>query len=291
MKRVLSFLALCLILVFQSQAQDDKSLLWKITGPDSDEVSYLFGTYHLVGSDYLKEHSKVEKAYLSANTIVVETVLDTAAMQMIAMKGMMLDQSLKDLVDSADYALLKENLEPVIGVSLAVLDHFKPSYISAMYAMQLAAMNTPSKLKFGGDPIDMFFAKNGTDRNKVVVSLETPAEQAEILFESQTLDEQAEGLVELAEDKEAVLDMTEIIVEAYLKEDLQIMLDQTLEQEDSVEEMAVMLDNRNTKWISTLKTQINLGSTFIAVGALHLPGEKGLIKLLQKEGYTIEPVQ
>ena len=32
-------------------------------------------------------------------------------------------------------------------------------------------------------------------------------------------------------------------------------------------------------------------TTFIAVGVRHLPGENGLISLLQKEGYKVEPVE
>ncbi len=35
---------------------------------------------------------------------------------------------------------------------------------------------------------------------------------------------------------------------------------------------------------------MNQGSSFIAVGALHLPGEKGVVEGLRRLGYTIEPV-
>jgi uncharacterized protein YbaP (TraB family) len=31
-------------------------------------------------------------------------------------------------------------------------------------------------------------------------------------------------------------------------------------------------------------------SVFCAVGAAHLPGETGVIELLRKKGYTVEPV-
>ena len=31
------------------------------------------------------------------------------------------------------------------------------------------------------------------------------------------------------------------------------------------------------------------GNAFIAVGALHLPGERGLIELLREQGYTVSP--
>jgi hypothetical protein len=31
-------------------------------------------------------------------------------------------------------------------------------------------------------------------------------------------------------------------------------------------------------------------SVFFAVGAAHLPGKKGVIQLLQKAGYTVQPI-
>lgn len=35
---------------------------------------------------------------------------------------------------------------------------------------------------------------------------------------------------------------------------------------------------------------MNAAPTFVAVGAGHLPGEYGLLNLLKKKGYTVEPV-
>ena len=59
----------------------------------------------------------------------------------------------------------------------------------------------------------------------------------------------------------------------------------------SPKEWKTMVDDRNKAWIPLLTEQINKQSCFIAVGALHLPGEMGIIKLLRKEGYNVEPVK
>ena len=56
------------------------------------------------------------------------------------------------------------------------------------------------------------------------------------------------------------------------------------------EENAVLLDNRNLDWVKQIPGLMKKNSCFIAVGALHLPGEKGLISLLRKEGYQVKPV-
>ena len=49
--------------------------------------------------------------------------------------------------------------------------------------------------------------------------------------------------------------------------------------------------DRNKKWMNHIPTYIANKSTFIAVGALHLPGKDGLINLLREAGYTVEQVE
>jgi uncharacterized protein YbaP (TraB family) len=52
----------------------------------------------------------------------------------------------------------------------------------------------------------------------------------------------------------------------------------------------LLLTRRNINWIGQLKAIMHKESVFVAVGAGHLVGEKGLINLLRKEGYTVEPL-
>jgi uncharacterized protein YbaP (TraB family) len=52
----------------------------------------------------------------------------------------------------------------------------------------------------------------------------------------------------------------------------------------------LLLTKRNINWVGQLKNIMNKKSVFVAVGAGHLVGEKGLLNLLKKEGYTVEPL-
>ena len=52
----------------------------------------------------------------------------------------------------------------------------------------------------------------------------------------------------------------------------------------------VMLDNRNSNWVKDMPAMMKNESVFFAVGAAHLAGEKGVIQLLQKAGYTVKPI-
>ena len=51
-----------------------------------------------------------------------------------------------------------------------------------------------------------------------------------------------------------------------------------------------LVSDRNRDWMKHILTYIKNKSTFIAVGAAHLPGEEGLIQLLRDAGYTVEPM-
>lgn len=52
-----------------------------------------------------------------------------------------------------------------------------------------------------------------------------------------------------------------------------------------------MIDNRNRQWVKVLPEIMKAAPTFVAVGALHLLGENGVLNLLKQQGYTVEPVK
>jgi hypothetical protein len=56
------------------------------------------------------------------------------------------------------------------------------------------------------------------------------------------------------------------------------------------EYMDLLLYGRNRKWAAKLDSLLPGKSMLIAVGAAHLPGKQGVIELLRKEGYTVDPV-
>jgi uncharacterized protein YbaP (TraB family) len=49
-------------------------------------------------------------------------------------------------------------------------------------------------------------------------------------------------------------------------------------------------EERNAKWIPTIITLMRDNPTMVAVGLRHLPGKDGLINMLRKKGYKVEPV-
>jgi hypothetical protein len=76
-----------------------------------------------------------------------------------------------------------------------------------------------------------------------------------------------------------------------MQQDIPAMLDISSDYEEDMGDMTALLDDRNKDWVPKLKPLLAEGSAFIAVGALHLPGEFGLIELLRQEGYSVRAVE
>jgi uncharacterized protein YbaP (TraB family) len=79
---------------------------------------------------------------------------------------------------------------------------------------------------------------------------------------------------------------------AYKNQDLKKLEELMVETDAAMASFTdILLYHRNRNWVNKLKTLLPGKSLLIAVGAGHLPGEKGMINLLRKEGYTVTPVE
>ncbi|MBI3774645.1 MAG: TraB/GumN family protein [Gammaproteobacteria bacterium] len=51
--------------------------------------------------------------------------------------------------------------------------------------------------------------------------------------------------------------------------------------------IAELIDARNLRMLERMAPRLKEGKAFVAVGALHLPGDHGLLRLLEKAGYHV----
>ena len=57
------------------------------------------------------------------------------------------------------------------------------------------------------------------------------------------------------------------------------------------EEEDALIYNRNADWVTKMPALMAKKPTLFAVGAAHLPGEKGVLNLLRQAGYKVEAVK
>jgi len=81
------------------------------------------------------------------------------------------------------------------------------------------------------------------------------------------------------------------MVEAYRTENLPVLSAMTQAAPDMAGFEALLLQQRNRRWIPMMQQAMSNASVFFAVGAGHLAGKEGLLSLLRKAGYSIEALR
>jgi uncharacterized protein YbaP (TraB family) len=138
---------------------------------------------------------------------------------------------------------------------------------------------------------EMALYDKANETSKQVGGLETMAYQMS-LFDSIPYKDQAVMLLDAVRGTNQESDMFEETVELYKLQKIEAMVAMVGESEENADGNYedVLLNNRNRNWIPVMKKKMSANSTFFAVGAGHLGGQQGVIRLLRKEGYTVTPV-
>lgn len=263
-------------------------MLWKITGNDLERPSWLFGTIHMLCEEDAVLSPNLQKAIRACDEVFLEVDMDDLFEMMGVMGNMRMkgDTTLRDLLSVDDYARVRAYFDArPIALPFTLIETFKPL---------LAA----STLQEGDMPCDktaileQVIIGEARRHGKQVQGLETMAYQAGIL-DSIPYKLQAEQLVayiDSARTGVAGINLIRDLFDAYRSQDLSRLEALTVETDPALLSFTdIMLYHRNQNWVRKLKTLLPQRSLVIAVGAGHLPGEKGLIELLRRAGYTVTP--
>lgn len=286
-KRFRFVLVILLFVTFHVQGQ----LLWKISGNGLNKNSYLFGTHHLIDKDLIPQFDSILALCAQSDAVVGEMDLKQPGMQKKMMQGsVMKGKKMKDLVSAADYQLLDSEFKSLMGVGMSMLGSFKPMMLMTMH--QLTLYLRSSGIKKQPVAVDELFQRQARSEKKKVIGLETLDFQMNVLFNSMSLERQAEILMyEVREKDQIMMDLSQLN-EVYISGNLEKMQELDVEDESMrPEERKMLVDDRNANWVKQLPELFGQQSCFVAVGCLHLVGENGLINQLRLLGYTVEPVR
>jgi uncharacterized protein YbaP (TraB family) len=283
--------AFTLVLLFKTGWTEAQTLLWEVSGNKLKQPSYLFGTYHLLKDEYLQQFPEVGEKLEEAQSIMVEIDADSAQMVQATMgAAIMQGNSLDKLLDSASYGRVGKELMSSMGYPIQAFNMFKPAFLTMSFTMLYSMQANPVLEQYNGKLMDQYITDKGKTAGKQVIALETAAEQLDMLFNHYTLEEQAQQLADFVNEKEEMLKGQKDLADAYMEYNFEKMVRLSEALSQNYGDLAYLTDDRNKRWIPAIEKSINENATFIAVGALHLPGKNGLIELLRKEGYTVKPV-
>ena len=263
---------------------EESSLLWKITGPNMESDSYLFGTMHLIKKEYFFFPRKLKKLISKTDQLVMEIV--GLPNQIDAMKYITLEEgSFFDFFNTAQIDTIltwaKANFFMEESAFRSVFSKIKPFVI-----IQMA-----TQIQFIGktESYEMIFNEIAKNKGIETKSLETIQQQISF-FDQLTNKQQVEMIMSGIRDSEKSIDMIIKMQKTYVSQNVDALY-QMITNDGSVisEEQSKFLDDRNENWIPQIIKLIKR-NTFIAIGAGHLGGPNGVIRLLEEKGYTLTPM-
>ena len=284
MRYVILFFTL-FISLFSNAQELEKSLLWKISGNGLKKPSYLFGTIHLTCDTSLDANTL--NALETTEQLYLELDMDDKSIQMQMMKLMMMKDGAKlsTLLSPEDFKILDEFMKKNLNMSAKLFDSFKPFMISSMLF--------PKMLDCKSQSVESELMKITKEQNEEIFGLEKAEDQMKV-FDEISYQDQADELLKtvkdnLEKDKKEFQEMITI----YQNKDIEGMLKMMSDSDNKItsENQDILLNDRNKKWIPIMIKIMKDKPTFFGVGAGHLAGEEGVIKLLRKKGYKVEAVQ
>lgn len=288
------FAALALVLIAATTAfaaitgEDrpaDSALFWSIH-KDGRQAGYLLGTIHSEDPRVLEFTDSFMDRLRSNEVFAMELVPDAVTLERLSAYMKYPDgQRLENTLGSERFQALETALS-AYQVPVEFVQNMKP------WAAMMTLSTPPPDTGFFMDlSLSLRASGNGLD----VVGLETLEEQLSFL-ENMPLPMQLELLDQAIAESDRVVDVHDQMVNAYLQDNLKTLEDLSDEQLREVGEVARNyfvkngIQARNLRMAGTLLEWLGQHTVFAAVGALHLPGEQGIINLLRRQGYVLTPL-
>lgn len=279
------FLVWALLILFSTSLQAAQALLWRVESGQG-AVSYLFGTIHSEDPRVTHLPAAVTEPFAESKVVVLEMELTPEVQQMMAQAILLPpEQQLSDLLPSDLY---QKSLSAMgqRGYPDEVTARLRP------WAVILTLSMPPAKT---GEFLDVMLYQQALIEGKQVKGLETAEEQLAI-FRDLSLDDQQVLLRHTLKDNEKLPEMMETMTRAWLDRDMNKLVAMN---EESMDELPPglqqrfgqqLVEMRNHRMAERALPMLRKGGAFVAVGALHLVGDEGLVALLRGKGMKVTPV-
>ena len=264
---------------------DDLALFWAINR-DGKPVGHLLGTIHSEDPRVLDFSPGFIEMLSSNDVFAMEMVPDLPTLQRLTEFMQYPDgTTLESRVGAERYAKLRSALANY---------RVPPDWINRMkvWAAMMTLSVPPPETGFF---MDFSLSLRAAGAGLTVVGLETLEQQLSFL-EEMPLKQQLQLLDQALEEYTKVQQVHVQMVDDYIAgnlQDLKRLAEEQFEQLDPETRRYFLergIDDRNHRMLASLLPQLESGKVFVAIGALHLPGETGLINLLREKGYELTPL-
>lgn len=259
-------------------------LLWRIEGAGS-RPSYLFGTMHSDDARVTRLPYEVTNALLGARSVTLE-LLPNMETQLASAQAMVYKDGTKlsKVLGSSLYARTRKAATR-LGLPEQALESMKPWAI--MVALSIPPPTT-------GEFMDLLIYQKAQKAGKQTHALETYQEQLGV-FDSLSISDQKRLLKNTLDDQPKLSAYFGKLINAYRARDLAAMnrlSDESISGTGAAGErlMEELVVKRNRRMAERMQPRLKEGGAFIAVGALHLAGTEGLVRLLEARGLKLSKI-
>lgn len=279
MKYIASLLLFLFVGVATAQ-NNDNSLLFRVTGNGLTAPSYLFGTLHAVPKNQFFINDSIRNCLNNSKGLILEMETKISIKQQIDLVPRLLlprGKTLKSYMDSTDYRSFYNYLRDSMGIKEKKIERyfqFKPIFLQAILLKEL--IGTPKAY-------DVELRKLA--KKSKFTPLETLDDQLAILDSIPIADQLPinDSGIRFKESYFELLDL-------YLRQDIQNLITLVSSDNSLAGDDSVLLSRRNQRWLPKIEQQYKSEATFVAVGAAHLYGDRGLLTLLRNQGYRVTPI-
>lgn len=264
--------------------------------------NWLLGTIHLSDPRVTDLPHESKSAYDGAGTVVLESdeVLDPrkAAAALMAKPDLMYfsgTDTLSNHLKPDQKQILEANLIKR-GIPFMSIVKMKPYLVTSMVSLSTCELSR----KANGAPfLDMKLAQDGAAAGKKIKGVETMQEQIEAMA-SLPLDFHVRSLVSSVQYPDYTANMMETMVKLYLRDQIGMVFPagsyfapekNASDFQDIAKFEEVLITKRNHNMADRAMPILAEGNVFMAVGALHLIGDEGLVELFREKGYTVTAVR
>ena len=257
------------------------SLLWQISGENLSGTSYLFGTMHVKDErafsliEPLKDVIDTCEAFATEfNLKEAESGVEPNAMDLPD------NQILTDFISEKKYQRMRKTFIKYFEFDIEVLKSAMPLIISNALSAQTLMSEREVNL-------DQYLWQYAEGQEKVTLGIETFAEQLQILH-AIPLDYQFKALSDISKNISNFSKQHQKMTALYAKQDIRQMYQSTKKSIGGARK--ILLYNRNEVMAERIERMAEEQTLFAAVGAAHLAGKKGVLKLLKNAGITVKPI-
>jgi uncharacterized protein YbaP (TraB family) len=271
------------------QLRAEKSFLWKVESEGKGN-GYLLGSIHLLKKEHYPLRQAIEDAFGESDTLLVEAdISGSKGMQegmKLLKKGMYQDeQTLKDNISEKSYRLAEEKLK-TMGMDISAFSKYKP-WMVAFTVLTVQLMKLGFDARYG---VDKYFLDKAAGK-KEILELEGLGFQLKMI-ESFSKEEMEKFMLSSILEADQLGKEMDRMVNAWIKGDVESLGKMFTEGVDNFPELQSFYeklnDQRNVGMTEKIAKFLQQGKKcFAVVGAAHMIGEKGIVKLLRDKGYTV----